>query len=410
MAPPTATAPDVPSTTGSDQETQSANPPQAARLANDQGNNHLNHYRYDDAIASYSEALEIAPNYANALASRGLAFLDTSQIDEARHDLEAAVRLEPENMWARFCRLFLFHTERSWAEQEAELAIVDSLDGDQLLRHTAWGLFFASISQDDDAIEAFNRAERSHSEAYYARSIMAKAIAVRGGLHGLQNNLIGAKRDLEQAIALDPSQPTIHSIRAIGYLMEGNAEEATASFDHAIALNPRDRELYHAKAEFFLLKDDLDEALKAADACIALAPYGDAHVIRAKILAANGDIDQAIHENNEAIRLDQNNYTAYTERGKLRVALDQLLDAESDFTKAIDRAPKDIDAYIERAQLYFHNDAYEAALADLDMALTIAPRNTTALTWRGRLRYRMGDKRGSCPRHRRNTQFRRGAI
>jgi tetratricopeptide (TPR) repeat protein len=55
---------------------------------------------YDGAIADYTEAIRLQPNYADAFINRGIAYDSVKQYDKALSDLNEAIRLKPDFAYA----------------------------------------------------------------------------------------------------------------------------------------------------------------------------------------------------------------------------------------------------------------------------------------------------------------------
>ncbi|NJO07467.1 MAG: tetratricopeptide repeat protein [Chloroflexaceae bacterium] len=53
--------------------------------------------RYEEAISSFSRAIELAPTFANAHYGRGESYEAQRQVNEARADYRRAVDLDPDN-------------------------------------------------------------------------------------------------------------------------------------------------------------------------------------------------------------------------------------------------------------------------------------------------------------------------
>jgi tetratricopeptide (TPR) repeat protein len=75
------------------------NIPDAALQRYAQGYGYGWQYQYDEAIRAYSQALQLYPDYANALARRGQAYFHTQppELKKAIQDLQAASRLDSDN-------------------------------------------------------------------------------------------------------------------------------------------------------------------------------------------------------------------------------------------------------------------------------------------------------------------------
>ncbi|GAB4172041.1 MAG: tetratricopeptide repeat protein [Geothermobacteraceae bacterium] len=62
---------------------------------------------YDEAVASYQRAIELAPNYLLAHYSLGKVFLKLKQNEQARRELEKVIELAPRSEQARLARDYL---------------------------------------------------------------------------------------------------------------------------------------------------------------------------------------------------------------------------------------------------------------------------------------------------------------
>lgn len=63
----------------------------------------LAHYQlgeFDEALASYDQALTIDPNYIDALADKGLLLSQQGEFDEALTYFDQTLALEPEHIYA----------------------------------------------------------------------------------------------------------------------------------------------------------------------------------------------------------------------------------------------------------------------------------------------------------------------
>ncbi|MBC9883152.1 tetratricopeptide repeat protein [Bradyrhizobium sp. INPA01-394B] len=110
------------------------------------------------------------------------------------------------------------------------------------------------------------------------------------------------------------------------------------------------------------------------------AEYGD-----------RGDLDRAIADFTEAIRLDPKLDNVYRHRGLALVRKNEYGRAIPDQTEALRQNPADVDAYNERGMSYAATGNADRALRDFNEAVRINPRFKFAYNNRGLLYHTRGD-------------------
>lgn len=108
------------------------------------------------------------------------------------------------------------------------------------------------------------------------------------------------------------------------------------------------------------------------------------------------DFKGAIKEYDKAIKADQQNKSAYFNRGTCELALKDYKSAMSDFSKAIEIDPKFVNAYYSRASVFASQEKYVEALPDLDKTIELDPTTPNVLTLRGQIRAQTGNLNGAC--------------
>ncbi len=96
----------------------------------------------------------------------------------------------------------------------------------------------------------------------------------------------------------------------------------------------------------------------------------------------NGDLDSAIANFSEAIRLDPKLVTAYNARGLAYRGKGNYDKAIADFSDAIRLDPKSATAYSGRAGAYHAKRNYDKAIADFSEAVRLDPKSATAYSGR----------------------------
>lgn len=109
---------------------------------------------------------------------------------------------------------------------------------------------------------------------------------------------------------------------------------------------------------------------------IALRNSGDDY-------AKKGDLDRAIADYDEAIRLDPTYPATFRARGETYGSKGEFDRAIADFTEAIRLDPNYALAYAQRALTYFLRADYDRSIADSNKAIELNPKNAAWLSGRG---------------------------
>ena len=112
------------------------------------------------AIANYSKALELYPNYVDALVRRGVTYLDEKQLNEALHDLNQAVQLSPRSFKANYNRGKVFMAKGFYEEAANDFVKATSLNTEHAQSHKLAGDAFAAMGKEDTAAMYWELAEQ----------------------------------------------------------------------------------------------------------------------------------------------------------------------------------------------------------------------------------------------------------
>jgi tetratricopeptide (TPR) repeat protein len=161
-------------------------------------------------------------------------------------------------------------------------------------------------------------------------------------------------------------------------------DEADAFFTKKIEDNPRDINAYYARSAVRHSKGDLDGALKDLSETIRLRPNtAENYVNRGQIWARKRDYDQAIKDFDEALRLRPEHVIALDQRGLAWLHKKDHDRALADFNEAIRVQPDFPVLYHHRASLWSAKKEYEKALEDYEKALRLNPKDATCWNDRG---------------------------
>jgi lipoprotein NlpI len=138
-------------------------------------------------------------------------------------------------------------------------------------------------------------------------------------------------------------------------------------------------------------KGQLDRAIEDFDQAIRLNPnFAEAYVKRSIAHALKGQSDRAIEDLDQAIRLNPNYAQAFYNRGTAYDRKGQFDRAIEDFDQAIRLNPNNVAAFLDRGNEYRAQGDFDRAIADYSEGIRLDPRLTFVLLNRGVAYYYVG--------------------
>lgn len=316
----------------------------------DEGDAYLEQELWDEAIAEYSEAIELNPGFADAYAQRALAvlleqeyYLTMDCLNEAAiRDAEKALALDPAiGLDRRLARAYAFqggcyYEDRKYDEAAASYAKAMELDPDISCREPST-VYIDQIEQDlhdqqyDRAIMYIGKAlafEPEDTEYYYHK--LAEAYHGRGMENLYCPEPDDAIADLSKAIELDRANAEHYSGRASIY--STLADYYWDKADYYWCQN--ETELYEECLTEFI--DSNNKAIADFTKAVELAPEcAEFHFRRGQCYAGNGDYVEAITDFTKAIELGREDWAVYFNRACAYRELGMKSMALADYRKAL---------------------------------------------------------------------------
>jgi tetratricopeptide (TPR) repeat protein len=163
-------------------------------------------------------------------------------------------------------------------------------------------------------------------------------------------------------------------------------EDGVAHFTKLIQANPNDAAQFARRSKAHELNGDLDAALKDYDEAIRLAPTGSSWWNnRANLYQKKKDFDRARQDYDRSIELNPNSAIVYGNRGNAYNNLHDFERAIADYDKALQLNPNYTNAIANRGNAHREMHEFDKALSDYNAALKIDPRFAYALSSRGAL-------------------------
>jgi tetratricopeptide (TPR) repeat protein len=304
---------------------------------------------YDAAIDDYTKAIALIPDYAAAWGGRGLSYLAKGEHELASRDFQSAMKLNPADAEIAKSRDLATNLQvclklgasTATGSKACSFLIADrSLPADvraRAYRERASGALQSAAKQAD-----FDRVLSDLSEVLHLAPQDAAAVyRLRSGVYSRLGEADRALEEISRAIELDRSSLAAYVGRSLIYASKGDRDRAIADIDAAIRLEPRRAALYVLRGDAWFAKSNMDRARADFERAVELDPVNTqgagalAWARRAEMQNSAGNIDAAIANYGEAIKIAPRDADAYVGRAILFRVKGQLLEAAQDFDKAL---------------------------------------------------------------------------
>jgi tetratricopeptide (TPR) repeat protein len=278
----------------------------------------------DGAIADYSRAIQLNPNYAEAYNNRGHLKGAKGDHDGAIADFDRAIEVDPK------------HTI-SYNNRGVERLAKKDFEG--------------AIADFNHAIEL----DPKYAKAYYNR----------GNVKAAKGDQDGALADFDRAIELDPKYTYSYNNRGNAKKARGDFDGAIADFTRAIELAPKDARFYYSRAGGKMAKGDLDGAIADLDRVIEFTGEEPVpHAVRGDLYARKKQYAAAIKDVQKAIKLDPKDGDYYLSLARYQLFNRRPSEAIAASLKALKLSPdKAVIIKTKLADGYLFDNQFEKAKA-----------------------------------------------
>ena len=181
---------------------------------------------------------------------------------------------------------------------------------------------------------------------------------------------------------------------------ESALTEAGNLFDKALQIDPEFARALAGRCDVDLglyeIGNDTRQFEKAASACNRAAELdrgqnAEIRVALARLYRFRGWNDRALEQLQKAMAIAVNDVDAYIEQGELKMAMDQLPEAEASFLRAVDMKPNYWKAHEALASFYYRTKRYQKAIQAYTTVARLAPDMASAYAGEGAAYWMLGD-------------------
>ena len=293
---------------------------------------------HEQAIESYSRAIELAPQRADLYNARGAAKSILRDAQGAIADFDKAIELDPQ--------LAVAFNNRG-AAKKASNDIPGAIDdyNSAIDLDPQYPEVFSNRGKANKELGRLYEAQADFDRAIELNPMAAAAYSSRAAVKGDLQDFPGAIADCDRAVELNPSIEDAYYIRGAAKHMQGDHQGAIADCSRAIELNPSCAMAYYYRGMARHRLNDKKGAISDFDRSIEHDPnYAAAYNSRGVEKQYSGDSPGAIADFTKAVELKPDFVLAYSNRGKARRSIGNEADAAKDFAKA-----KEIDSDLRHA-------------------------------------------------------------
>ena len=315
----------------------------------------LNTNRFGQAIGDFEAAIHLDPDkaqdfkrrkeYVQAYLDRGLRHLQDQQYDRAIPDLQRVAELTPDDARAASAlgQAWLATNEYEKAAGQFSIALAVRKTAEDL---TARARAYLQLNRQKEATADLDEAIRlddGNAPAHFLRA--------SGLLAG--KDYAAAAAEFEKVMSLDPQgdvgkesrQKCAEACLQLGTaaLQKRDYDAAITYFDRAGKCDPRDALIFVRRAGAWFGKHEFAKAVDDLSTSIGIKDNDADHVTRGLAYREIGNLDKAVADFAEAIRLNPQNAAALAYRGDAYMAKFDDSGAAGD----LDRATADLNSAVE---------------------------------------------------------------
>lgn len=338
--------------------------------------------RYIAALEAFSQAVELAPDNADARLHRARLLSQLGKPQDGLKSYDKVLELRPDDVVARLERARLLVALGKYEDAEGDCTFLLKKDPNQIPARFMRAVARFELQNYQQSLEDMNRALKADP----ADPLMH---AYRGKINLKLKRSETAIDDFTKAMQGQPGDAIYYFDRALAHLQLNDKQAAIDDFTKAIELNATDVASELARANAYLAVGETQRAIDDCDAALQIiSRYSSEPVeqrpdlagiysLRARCRIRKGDYEGALKDASQSLALDEHWADGYFSRGLVALAHKRYDEAKQQFDKAVELSSKQSRGHARalyyRARVHEAQGDTEAARQDREEALRLDP-------------------------------------
>ncbi len=332
-----------------------------------QGNTLIQLQRYEEALAIYEKAIDIKPDYSQALYGQGKALFQLKKYQKSLIAYDKAIQIQPNYLEAWRNRGFVLVSLKRYPEAIATVDKALQLKNNDPQVWQLKGDVFIKIGQYNDAIKSYEQAinlQSDNPELWYKKG------------SAFQN-----LKQYEEAITDYKKTVELKADHELAWYNLGNCavnlnryEFALQAYDQAVQYNQNNSAAWLSRSNILMTLRRYPEAIDSFNQVIKSNPQQyQAWYNRGWALHQVKRYPEAIESYKKAISLKGNNYLVWYNLGNTQYNLQKYQDAIASYNKAIRYKPNHYESWYSKGNAWLNLQQYQQAIASYDKAIEYKP-------------------------------------
>jgi tetratricopeptide (TPR) repeat protein len=317
---------------------------EAVRQAMQQGAQAMASGNFAAAVGDFTKVTASLPDLAEGHFNLGLALEQDGKLDDARKELETALRLKPELHGASLFLGVIAYRQNRFKDAERELIHETRLNPNDAKANMWLGITRLAQNDPQGAIAPLD-------QAYALDPKDADILYHRGRAY-----LLVANASYDAMFKLNEDSMRVHQVLGEAYAQAYRTPEAINEFELAVKMAPRQPGLHEELGDQYWVAGQLDKALPTYRAELAIDPYAvSAQYKLGSLLVLSQQAAEGVKLLRNVLREDPSLSDAHYYLGSGLMSLDRNQEAIHEFELAIAADPKDdraMTSYYKLAMVY----------------------------------------------------------